>query len=70
MYSPKIREELIPRIYQAAKASGTPMTKWVNRILESALPAAPEPQILNDKCEMYDQTNSKPNIESPSDADR
>jgi hypothetical protein len=37
MYSPKIREDLIPRIYQAAKEAGLAMTKWVNQVLEHAL---------------------------------
>ncbi len=39
MYSPKIREELIPRIYHAAKEAGIPMTRWVNQAIEEALPA-------------------------------
>jgi len=51
MYSPKIREDLISPIYHAAKASGTPMTKWVSRALEKALSGAPEPQTLNDRKE-------------------
>ncbi len=37
MYSPKIREELIPKIFRMARAEGIPMTKLVNRILERAL---------------------------------
>lgn len=38
MYSPKIREDLIPRIYEAARNAGVAMTKWVNQVLERALP--------------------------------
>jgi hypothetical protein len=38
MYSPKIREDLIPRIYRAAKTAGVAMTTWVNQQIESALP--------------------------------
>jgi hypothetical protein len=38
MYSPKIDEALIPRIYRAAKAANVPMTTWVNRAVEVALP--------------------------------
>jgi len=38
VYSPKIREDLIPRIYRAAKAAGIAMTEWVNRAIEEALP--------------------------------
>lgn len=37
MYSPKIREDLIPKIYQAAKAKRIKMTNLVNEILEEAL---------------------------------
>jgi hypothetical protein len=38
MYSPKIDESLIPRIYLAAKSANIPMTIWVNRAVEDALP--------------------------------
>jgi len=38
MYSPKIDEALIPRIYLAAKAAKIPMTTWVNRAVEDTLP--------------------------------
>ncbi len=37
MYSPKIREDLIPRLYRIAKQAGMPMTRWVNRLIETAL---------------------------------
>ena len=37
MYSPKIDEDLIPKIYHAAKARGMPMTKFVNDILQRGL---------------------------------
>jgi len=37
MYSPKIREDLIPKIYQAAKKVDVPMTTWVNEAIEEAL---------------------------------
>ncbi len=37
MYSPKIDEELIPRLYRIAKARGVPMTALVNRILRRSL---------------------------------
>lgn len=39
MYSPKIKEELIPRIYEIAKAKGIRMTTLVNEILRKALNA-------------------------------
>jgi len=37
MYSPRIREALIPRVYRAAKETGIPMTAWVNRAIEGEL---------------------------------
>lgn len=37
MYSPKIQEDLIPKLYQRAKAEGVPMTKFVDRILRDAV---------------------------------
>lgn len=37
MYSPKIRDYLIPQIYQLAKAAGVKMTTLVNQILERVL---------------------------------
>lgn len=37
MYSPKIREDLVPKIYRAAKGAKVAMTQWVNRVIEEAL---------------------------------
>jgi hypothetical protein len=37
MYSPKIDEELIPRLYRLRKLKKIPMTRLVNGILENAL---------------------------------
>jgi hypothetical protein len=37
MYSPKIREDFIPRIYREAKKAGVKMTVWVNAVIELAL---------------------------------
>ena len=36
MYSPKIDEELIPRIYRLGKLKKMPMTRLVNEILQKA----------------------------------
>jgi hypothetical protein len=41
MYSPRIRDDLIPRIYHAAGEARIAMTTWVNRAIEAAL-AGPE----------------------------
>jgi hypothetical protein len=37
MYSPKIREDLVPRIYREAKKSRVKMTVWVNAVIELML---------------------------------
>jgi len=37
MYSPKIKEELIPKIYKISKIRGIRMTILVNEILAKAL---------------------------------
>ena len=37
MYTPKIREDLIPRLYLAAKARRIPMTRLVSEIVAAAL---------------------------------
>ena len=37
MYSPKIRDDLIPKIYRKAKLQNKPMTNYVNDILSSIL---------------------------------
>jgi len=33
MYSPKIQEDLIPRLYRLAKSKKVPMTKLVDKII-------------------------------------
>jgi hypothetical protein len=37
VYSPRIREALVPFIYRAAKDRKVPMTVWVNEALAKAL---------------------------------
>lgn len=37
MYSPKIREDLIPYLYNLSRHLGQPMTKTVNQFIEQAL---------------------------------
>lgn len=37
IYSPKIKEEFIPKLYQLAKAKKIPMTELVNEIIGSYL---------------------------------
>ncbi len=39
MYSPKISEEHIPKLYKIAKEQGKPMTKVVNEMIDKALKA-------------------------------
>jgi hypothetical protein len=37
MYSPKIREDLVPYLYRLSRHQGTPMTKLVNGYLEQLI---------------------------------
>lgn len=37
MYSPKIREDLIPKLYRIAKKKGVAMTELVDNIIREAL---------------------------------
>ena len=37
MYSPKIREDLVPALYRIAKAQRRPMTRLVNQLIENGL---------------------------------
>ena len=37
IYQPKIREDLIPRLYRMARMRGIPMTALVSELLEAAL---------------------------------
>ncbi len=55
MYSPKIREDLIPRIYREAKRLR--MTKWVNGVIERALPENEEDQETNERNFRKEKTN-------------
>ena len=49
MYSPRIRDDLIPGIYRAARARGTPMTTWVNQVIEQALSERAAEEAANSK---------------------
>ena len=37
MYSPKIREDLIPYLYKLSRHLGQPMTKTVNQFIDEAI---------------------------------
>ena len=39
MYSPKIKEELIPVLYRVAREMKIPMTRLVNSLIEKSLEA-------------------------------
>ncbi len=59
MYSPKIDEELIPRLYRLRKIKKIPMTRLVNGILRSMLPALEEEERKNElTCATTDKANS------------
>jgi hypothetical protein len=59
MYSPKIDEELIPRLYRLRKLKKIPMTRLVNGILRSMLPALEEEERKKElACSNTDKVNS------------
>ena len=47
MYSPKINEDLIPRIYRLGKLKKIPMTRLVNEILQRELSEMEEEEKTN-----------------------
>ena len=58
MYSPKINEELIPRLYRLRKLKKIPMTRLVNEILRSTLPTLEEEERKKElACATTDKTN-------------
>jgi hypothetical protein len=59
MYSPKIDEELIPRLYRLRKLKKIPMTRLVNGILRSVLPALEEEERKKElACSKIDKANA------------
>lgn len=56
MYSPKIREDLIPLIYKLGKAERKPMTKVVDAILRNYLDQA---DLMGDRDNLTDHQKSK-----------
>jgi len=60
MYSPKIDEELIPRLYRLRRIKKVPMTRLVNGILRSMLPALEEEERKKElTCATTDKANSR-----------
>ena len=57
MYSPRIRDDLIPGIYRAAKSIGVPMTVWVCQVIEQALAAQ---QAIQEEVEQYQKRVARP----------
>ncbi len=62
MYSPKIREDLVPRIHHAAKEAKLPMTDWVNQAVEQRLreTAQPETERKEDSHEYVRDRSNRP----------
>jgi hypothetical protein len=56
MYSPKIREELIPKLWRLARTRKVPMTKLVNGFIEEAL-------VGEDIPETVEEVQRQPNLE-------
>jgi len=54
MYSPKIREDLIPKLYQLAQKRRIPMTNLVSEILEDSLRSMETPTLIDQIMEKYE----------------
>ncbi len=52
-----LEHDLIPRIYREAKRQGLRMTKWVNGVIERALPENEEDQETNERNFRKEKTN-------------
>ena len=52
MYSPRIRDDLIPKLWHLAKTRKVPMTQLVNEFLEEAL-ATEDASETKEDCEQY-----------------
>ena len=48
MYSPKIREDLVPYLYRLSRHLGQPMTRTVNAFLEQAISQFKETGIFSE----------------------
>lgn len=48
LYSPKIREDLIPKIYKLARFKGAPMTRIVDDIIRPAIIRLTETGLFNE----------------------
>lgn len=59
MYSPKIDEELIPRLYRVAKARGVPMTQLVNKILKRSLAYLEKKELMKNQLNLPFKEGSK-----------
>ena len=60
MYSPKIPESLIPRLYQAAKAQKRPMTRLAAEAIQQYLDECEEPEYFYALTESGRQCLSRP----------
>ena len=49
MYSPKIRDDLIPKLWHLAKTRKVPMTQLVNEFIEEALAAEDTSETREDR---------------------
>ena len=60
MYSPKISEDLVPRLYCIAKAGKMPMTRLVDGILRNALANMKTPNGTATGCSILNVRESEP----------
>lgn len=56
VYQPKIKDNLIRKLYFRAKREGRPMTRLVNEVIEQALINEPEPPAYGNGTQSQDDT--------------
>ena len=59
MYSPKIRPDLIPRVYAEARRRGLAMTTWVNEVIERALTDNTQPTEQRKENDRYEHNRTR-----------
>jgi hypothetical protein len=67
MYSPQIREDLIPPLYRLAKARRIPMTRLVSEILAAALAAVQVEEIAVVEARVHEVQRTVYRVVEPTD---
>ena len=63
MYSPKIKEDLVQRLYPLCQKIGLPMAAFVNRVLERSVLLAEEYMTKEEKQRVLDMIGIKRSVD-------